>query len=393
MNDESFRAPILRAHGARGAEVDELLAYTRNTFVLPTGRAKLEYPARDEPFVKTWERYAAEARKLGGVECLRRRLIQLRFPIAPGVSATAAYRAATRRGEPESAAHRAGFAFEDPAGLRILVHPTAAGRVPVVICGARADFVSLVRALVHRNEPAAVPDSMGACIVARYNNWDRLAALRARWIREYGDAPSAECWNEELRRIIPMTELYQDSFILLSSGPYSAVPASEMGLADDEWLDLSLAIRLEHECAHYVTRRVLGSMRNSLIDELIADYVGISAAAGRYRAQWFLRFMGLERFPHYRYGGRLENYRGDPPLSDGAFAVLASLVRAAAVLLERFDVRREPCTARGAAHDLGAIVAIAELGLERLASSMGAELLGSIARDTNRNRHAPMTSA
>jgi hypothetical protein len=393
MNHESFRAPILGAHGARGAEVEELLAYTRSNFVLPTSSLEFAAPARDEPFVEVWERYAAEAAEIGAVECLRRRLIQLRFPIAPGMSATAAYRAATRRGELLSTSHRAGLAFERPADVRILVHPTTAGRVPVVICGARADFVSLVRALVHRNEPAEVPDSMGACVVARYNNWDRIAALRTRWMQQHGEAGSVERWKEEFRRIIPMTELYQDSFILLSSGPYSAVPAYAMGLDDDEWLDLSLTIRLEHESAHYVTRRILGSMSNSLIDELIADYVGISAAAGRFRAQWFLRFMGLERFPHYRRGGRLENYRGDPPLSDGAFVVLASLVRAAAVQLELFDGRRSGCTARGGTQDLGMIMAIAEFGLERLASSSGAELLGSIARDMNRNLGAQMTSA
>ncbi len=75
-------------------------------------------------------------------------------------------------------------------------------------------------------------------------------------------------------------------------------------------------------------------MRNSLLDELIADWAGITAAAGRFRADWFLRFMGLEEEGRYRAGGRLENYRGKPPLSDGAFKVLQSLVRNAARKLE-----------------------------------------------------------
>ena len=30
-------------------------------------------------------------------------------------------------------------------------------------------------------------------------------------------------------------------------------------------------------------------MRNNILDELVADYMGITAAAGRYRADWFLR--------------------------------------------------------------------------------------------------------
>jgi hypothetical protein len=389
MSDESFRAAVLRAHGARDSEVGELLAYARNDFVLPGGDAAIDRPAPDEPFVTAWEQYAAEAEEVGAAECLRRRLVQLRFPIAAGMSASAAYRAATRRGELGSLEHE-GLALERPDDVRILVHPTAAGRVPVVVAGARADFVSLVRALVHRNEPADVPDSMGACIVAGYNNWDRIATLRARWAREQrGDCPPAR-WTEEFRRIVPMTELYQDRFILLSSGPYSAVPAYAMGLDEREWLALSLTIRLEHECTHYVTRRMLGSMRNSLLDELIADYMGIAAAAGRYREDWFLRFMGLERFPHYRRGGRLENYHGEPPLSEGAFTVLASVVRAAAAQLERFDSGR-PHAARGIGCGTRTIVALATLGLERLASSMGAELLGSIERDLDRKAHAHMT--
>lgn len=392
MNDESFRAAVLRAHGAHGSEVDELLAYTRSAFVIPDGAAMLDDPTPDEPFVAAWEQYAAEAEEIGAAECLCRRLVQLRFPIAAGMSASAAYRAATRRGELDSFCCDGGLAFERPDELRTFVHPTAAGRVPVVVAGARADFVSLVQALVHRNEPVDVPGSMGACIVAGYNNWDRIAALRTRWMREHEVGRSRQLWAEELRRLVPMKELYQDSFILLSSGPYSAVPAYAMGLDEQEWLDLSHTIRLEHECAHYVTRRVLGSMRNSLLDELIADYMGIAAAAGRFRTDWFLRFMGLERFPHYRCGGRLENYRGEPPLSEGAFMVLASVVRAAAAQLEHFDSRR-PRGSGGTERRGKMIVALAELGLERLASSMGADLLGSIARDLNRKGGVQMTPA
>src|SRR5947209_1512273 len=52
-----------------------------------------------------------------------------------------------------------------------------------------------------------------------------------------------------------------------------------------------------------------------------------------------LRFLGLEDFPKYRSGGRLENYRGRPPLSDAAFKVVAALVQAAAETLERIDQR------------------------------------------------------
>ncbi len=78
-------------------------------------------------------------------------------------------------------------------------------------------------------------------------------------------------------------------------------------------------------------------MQNNLLDEFIADYMGIVKAIGYYRADWFLRFIGLENFPNYRAGGRLENYRGNPPLSDGAFKILHALVKDAAENVERFS--------------------------------------------------------
>lgn len=386
MSDEQFRASVLRSHGATNEEVAELSRYTRNMFDPRAARVVSEHPAPDECFVEAWERYATEAAAVGAAECLRRRLVQLRFPIAAGMSTSAAYRAATRRGEIDPSLYGQGLTLVHPEEVRIFVHRTAAGRVPVVVAESRDDFVALVQALVHRNEPVRLPDSMGACIVAGYNNWDRIAELRAEWVREQGGEFSLEEWARAFRRIVPMKELYQDSFIILSTGPYSAIPARAMGLDDRDWLEMSLTIRLEHECTHYFTRRMLGSMRNSLLDELIADYMGIVAAIGHYRADWFLRFMGLEAFPHYRSGGRLENYRGDPPLSEGALAVLRSLVRSAAQQLERFDALRV-----GPADGARVILTLAKLGLETLASVESAELLGSIARDLNRKAGTEMT--
>jgi hypothetical protein len=333
-------APALRealaAHGARGSVLEELAAYSRVHFSDPGDVPEGDAPLPDEPFVAAWEEYAREAVEVGAWEALRRRLVQLRFPVRAGVGATEGYRAAVRRGEPPPPG--AGLALRDPSGLRLWLHPTAAGRIPVVLATERDDFVALVRALTLRNEPVPVPDSMGACIVAGYNNWDRVERLRREWRAENPRAPE-EAWRVRFRAIVPRRELYQDRFVLLSSGGYSALAAAELGLDEEAWRRLSRDIRLEHECAHYFTRRVLGSMRGTLHDELLADYAGIRAAAGAFRRDWLLRFLGLERFPAYRSGARLENYRGDPPLSAEAFALLGAMVVRAAEQLERFDAR------------------------------------------------------
>jgi hypothetical protein len=256
--------------------------------------------------------------------------VQLQFPIREGISQTEAYRAATRRGEPTlGMAEATGLKLREPDRLRLLLHDCPAGTIPVLRTGCREDFADLVRALAGRNEPIAVPPSQGACMVKGFNNWDRVRSHRAAW-----EAAGGGDWDAEFQRLLPRKELYQDRFLILSEGPYSGAPAAGLGLGDDEWRELSAAVRLEHECTHYLTERVFGSARNNLHDELVCDFAGIVRAAGRFRADWFLRFMGLEAFPAYRPGGRLENYRGQPPLSEGAFRALQALVRDAALRLE-----------------------------------------------------------
>lgn len=158
MSDHSdeFAADRLRAFGAQGQALDALLAYTASPF--DTGRlASGGLPMADEPHVEAWEEYAREAERDGVLAALARRLVQLRFPIEAGISQTDAYRAATRRGVAPPPGGP-GLAIEDPVGLCLQLHFTLAGRVPVVTCRSRHDFVSLVQACSCRNEPESVPD-------------------------------------------------------------------------------------------------------------------------------------------------------------------------------------------------------------------------------------------
>jgi hypothetical protein len=322
-----------RAHGAAGGVLDELVAYSGRPFSHEDADGA-HFPLEDEPFAAAWDGYVREAGECGAWPTLRDRLVQLRFPIAAGMSGRPEYLAATRRGIPPPAGP--GLALNAPGELRLWMHPTPAGRIAVLRVPDRGDFESVVRALTARNEPRPVAASMGACIVSGYNNWDRVAALRRTWECAHPGAGEGE-WRAELQSLAPRKELYQDRFILLSDGYYSATPPEALGVEPAEWLRLSRVIRLEHECAHYVMRRVFGSMRSSLHDELLADHAGITAAVGAFRGDWFLRFLGLEAHPRYRPGGRLENYRGTPPLSDAAFEILQAVVVRAAERLAAAD--------------------------------------------------------
>jgi hypothetical protein len=366
-----IRALQLVSFGASTGEVEELLAYNENVFDLDALTSKVRLPLPDEPFVAFWAEAERAARTRGAFAVLREHLPQLRFPIRAGISETADYRAATRRGaDVETLAEATGLELERPEAIEIVIYPSPAGRIPLLICRRREEFTALLQALTRRNEPEPIPAAQGALMVSGYNNWSRVGELRRRWEALDPEARESATWAEELQRLQGRRELYQDRFILLSDGPYSAVPAADLGLGEAEWREMSLAIRRDHECTHYFTRRLFVSMRNNALDELIADYAGLVGATGRFRAGWFLRFVGLEDFPRYRAGARLDLYRGKPPLSDGAFRVLQALVARAAANLERFDAGRDGGsrpqeTAR-------TVAALASLRLEDLAAD-GAE--------------------
>jgi hypothetical protein len=361
----TFRHAVLRSCGASEEVATELLAYTESPFhrmdrpvVLPLG---------DEPHIEAWTEYADEARAVGAFEALRRRFVQLRFPIEAGISGAEAYRKATRRGSfDEADAFSPGLVLKAPARLELSIHPSIAGKIPVLVSRDRSDFESLVRAFTERNEPVEVPAAMGACIVTGLNNWDRVARYRSAWERALGSEATQDAWAEELRSFASRKELYQDRFVILSTGPYSAVSAAAAGVEEGDWLRHSLIIRREHELTHYFTFRLFGVMRNHLLDELLADFAGLVGAFGVYREELALFFLGLESFPSYRPGGRLECYRGNA-LSDAAFAVLVCLGYRAVRNLARFaDANRELL------EDLGglarAILAFGSVGLETLAS-------------------------
>ncbi len=332
MDEQTQREHYLLELGANEPEVEELLRYTANRFDHSLLPPSIELPLVDEPFAAVWDGYIREAEYGGVYQMLQQKLVQLSFPVNDGISQTEAYRAVTLKGEDAKGFETAtGNILHQPDRIELFLHPTAAGRIPVLVIPDRSDFVCVVQALSYRNEPKVVPDSMGACMIKGYNNWDRINRYKTRWLEQH-----PECdWNLEFIDFKEHHERYRDRLIVLSDGPYSGVNASAMGLTEMEWQEKSLIIRLEHECTHYMTLRLLGSMQNNLFDELLADYMGLMAAFGEYSGARFLTFMGIAPSPEYPSGGRMENYRGNPPLSDGAFLILTRIVADAAANLEK----------------------------------------------------------
>lgn len=364
------RRETLQHFGAHGACLDELLAYNQPPQWPDTD---LNTPLAEEPCVATWRDWRAQADTRPVIDVLTDHLPQLNFPIQAGISQTAAYTRATRQGAawrdmPEAS----GITWADPAGFELALEATIAGPIAVITIRDRGDFCTFIRALLKRNEPLPVPDAMGATMIAGYNNWTRFHAWQRAWQR---DNPDGYFPLQGLPVLKARKDQFQDRFIVLSRAPYSNVAHTCLGEPDVDaaaWLQRSDTIRAQHEMTHYAVLRRLGYMRNNMHDELVADYMGICAAAGRFRADWFYHFVGLEDFPSYRDGARLENYATE--LSPPAFNVLAALMHAAAAHLAAVDQAALPAW-DGPLGRAPMIYALASLSLEALAAPHGRDLL------------------
>ncbi|GAB6181631.1 hypothetical protein JCM14036_29500 [Desulfotomaculum defluvii] len=326
----------------------QLLFLLENHFKHTSNKSWEEIPLPDELFVRDWEEYISDISQQGFFASLRKRLVQLNFPIGKEMSQNTNYQLATRSGIVTSSPEINKVELKEPDNIEVYLYQTLAGKIPVMQIRNRSDFETLVRVFAHKNEPVLIPPSMGACMIKGYNNWDRVNKYKEKWHSDNDYKENSDLlWKLEFEKMKSHKEFYRDTFLILSGNEYSNVPAVMLGLTSDEWQRLSLVIRREHEATHYCTLRFWGSARNDLLDELIADYMGLVAATGSFRAQWFLCFMGLEDYPSFRTGGRLANYIKNRELSAEAFEKLKLYINSAARNLEAFSNKYAPIIYHG----------------------------------------------
>lgn len=189
----------------------------------------------------------------------------------------------------------------------ITIEETPAGNVTVITLGRREDFVTFLRIMANRCEMADIPDTQGASLLDGVINWRKIERHRKEFLKGLDNSEDAEeAWGEEFRRFTSDRKNFKDTLIILSIGPYSAVPAKKLGLSDEEWITLSGVIRKYHECTHFICRKLYPDKKDAVWDELVADAVGILAAFGKYDADMGKLFLGIEGNTYT--GGRLENY-------------------------------------------------------------------------------------
>ena len=309
---------------------DELRGYFQNKFCSMETRKRPV--STDEPYLDSWEEYVTKYSESEALLLLRKCYPQLNFPIAEGINKTQDYIDTVLKGKPQAIGSMS--LLDKPDNVTVKLHTSIAGKVPVLIVADDKDFVKLVQCFLYKNNPTPIPASMGALLANGVNNWNRIHALRAKWLLNN----PAETWNQEFSgNVLPNPGLYKDKLIILSTKPYSNVPADWLNLTDEKWASYSLSIRLEHECTHLYTLNRYGCASNNLHDELIADYIGISKTMGAYNKEWMLAFMGLEEYPSYREGARLENYLGSANLKADDFRPLTTVIKSAIESIARFD--------------------------------------------------------
>lgn len=316
--------------------INEISEYTENKFTTAlAGKCLDRLPLPDEPYVAVWNEYLSKTKEHGVFNTLKAQIVQFQFPILEYISQQNAYKLATRRGiTPREIWADSGLELKDIESLSLRIHHSAAGGIPVLVTANDDDFCTLVQALSYKNEPVIIPKSMGAAMITGLNNWDRIATYKRRWL----NTNPLGRWDAEFaNNVLPNRSIYQDKLIVLSRKPYSGVLGSDLAIEENQWLAHSLAIRLEHECTHFFTLRYFGHMANNMHDELVADYMGINKVLGKFKAEWFLKFVGLEDYPQYRVGARFENYVDRSRISPKAFQVLATIVFRAAANVEKFD--------------------------------------------------------
>ncbi len=237
----------------------------------------------------------------GLLSALEEAMPQLRLPQQEGISTHEIYRMLVLRGEAADvatlAAEGAPLQWERTDALTLWIAPHPCGAMPVLQTPSWHDFVQLVCALAHRSEPMQLADGVHAQALSGLINWGLIS--------QFG--------RQSRARLIVLHES------LYGSVPARAVPGD---LSGSQWLAASSALRLEHELTHLATKRALGEMRLNLLDELIADCMGMVAALGWFNAELFGRCLGIEAAD-----GRWSTYTQELSESDARQAIAWVIAR------------------------------------------------------------------
>ena len=304
----------------------------------PGGRPSPRRPRRDypdEPFVAAWEEYARGRRGAGrgGGPRLPTPAAALSRPRGRLGDGGVPRGDAARGAAPPDAG---GPAFVDPGGVTLTLHPTLAGRLPVLVAKERADFETLVRVFSARNEPVPVPPSMGACLVKGFNNWDRVARFRrgvgggapGRRLGGRTAFPSSSPKKAALRG--PLHDPERRT-LQRRPGAGRGLRARTSGTPSRCRSGATTSARITRRSGPRARRASTSSTRSWPTTSASFARSGASGAISRVSSSGSSAIPPTGRAPGSR------TTAGRPPLSEGALSVLKTVCHDALLGLEEFD--------------------------------------------------------
>lgn len=196
--------------------------------------------------------------------------------------------------------------FQGSVEDELIMEHTPVGDVMVVYLANRSDFERCYQILGCRCEPVAVAPSIGSFYISGINDWSRIHAHKADYLAQGG-----QDWPQEFSLFTANPDNYKASIILLSEGPYSGMEAMNTAYTEQQWLDISREIRKYHELTHFVYRKHCPGKRNAILEELLADCIGLVFATGEYDPQLAQAFLGIVDGKYQ--GGRLAQYVQQEP--------------------------------------------------------------------------------
>jgi hypothetical protein len=235
-------------------------------------------------------------------------ILARRYPqlyVAPAVGAEVDHKLAATRGMAPAGATLGHFASSTDDELRLVQTP--ASPIEVIFLKNRADFETFLQIMGHKSQPVAIAPSIGAITYLGLADWGKVAEAQSAYLAAGGDD-----WKSEFVRLAHQPGGFRSDLVVISEGGYSNIPAAQTPYDEREWLRVSREIRLHHECAHVVCRRVMPGDVLAVWDEVTADVVGLLCATGRYDAMLAARFLGVASDGFH--GGRLSEYLSDDQL-------------------------------------------------------------------------------
>lgn len=247
------------------------------------------------------------AERLCGREALES--LAKRFPqlyVAPSEGAFERHTLATRRGLAPDGANLAHLHGSDEDEL--LCVETPAGPVEVLFLSDRSDFETFLQIVGHKSQLVPILPEVGAITYRGLADWGKVAAVLNEFVASgKGDAQAA------FAHITANPSLVRTELIVISAGPYSNIPAAQTPYDETDWLRISRDIRLYHECAHVMCRRLMPDDILPLWDEVTADVTGLVCATGDYDPELAARFLGVSAQGYE--GGRLAEYLDDDQMA------------------------------------------------------------------------------